>query len=174
MNDVKRYTADVFYHNHFSTVQMEVVRASDYDRLEVENKALRQHKTDYMEAAEETRRALQAELEALRPRVVVVPECPTYTTQPGESVGGIALRQLKDESRWVEIRDLNARDFPDMRSHDYYPVGTVLKLPARLNGKTVSEELLWCIADMLDDICHGSAIRERTARPARRGEGGWQ
>ncbi|MGJ5994164.1 hypothetical protein ACSBR8_03040 [Pseudomonas aeruginosa] len=29
----KRYTADVFYHNHFSTVQMEVVRASDFDEF---------------------------------------------------------------------------------------------------------------------------------------------
>ncbi len=27
----KRYTADVFYHNHFSTMQMEVVRASDFE-----------------------------------------------------------------------------------------------------------------------------------------------
>ncbi|WP_330114117.1 hypothetical protein SA496_15730 [Pseudomonas sp. JS3066] len=54
----------------------------------------------------------------------------TYTTQPGESLAGIALRQLKDESRWVEIRDLNARPFPDMGPHDYYPVGTVLDMPA--------------------------------------------
>lgn len=29
----KRHTADVFYHNHFSTVQMEVVRASDFDEF---------------------------------------------------------------------------------------------------------------------------------------------
>lgn len=29
----KRYTADVFYHNHFSTVQMEVVRASHFDEF---------------------------------------------------------------------------------------------------------------------------------------------
>ncbi|MGU0641449.1 hypothetical protein ACSEOW_30225 [Pseudomonas aeruginosa] len=29
----KRYTADVFYHNHFSTVHMEVVLASDFDEF---------------------------------------------------------------------------------------------------------------------------------------------
>lgn len=55
---------------------------------------------------------------------------PTYKTKPGDSVMGIALRQLKDESRWVEIRDLNAQAFPDIGPHDYYPVGTLLKLPA--------------------------------------------
>jgi hypothetical protein len=54
----------------------------------------------------------------------------SYTTQPGESVSGIALRQLKDKSRWVEIRDLNAHAFPDIGPHDYYPVGTVLTMPA--------------------------------------------
>lgn len=53
-----------------------------------------------------------------------------YTTTPGEAVAGIALRQLGDESRWVEIRDLNAHAFPDIGPHDYYPVGTELRLPA--------------------------------------------
>lgn len=54
----------------------------------------------------------------------------SYSTTPGEAVAGIALRQLKDESRWVEIRDLNAHAFPDIGPHDYYPVGTVLRIPA--------------------------------------------
>jgi hypothetical protein len=53
-----------------------------------------------------------------------------HWTQPAESLMGIALRQLKDESRWTEIRDLNAASFPDMGPHDYYPVGTAIKLPA--------------------------------------------
>lgn len=52
-----------------------------------------------------------------------------YETLPGESLMGIALRQLKDESRWTEIRDLNADRFPDMGPHDYYPLGTALLLP---------------------------------------------
>ncbi len=52
-----------------------------------------------------------------------------YETQAGESLAGIALRQLGDESRWVEIRNLNAEAFPDMERHEYYPVGTVLKMP---------------------------------------------
>lgn len=64
-----------------------------------------------------------------------VPAYVSYTTQPAESLAGIALRQLKDESRWVEIRDINAHAFPDMRSHSYYPAGTVIKLPAAAPGK---------------------------------------
>ncbi|HEX8594206.1 MAG TPA: hypothetical protein VF682_13140 [Pseudomonas sp.] len=52
-----------------------------------------------------------------------------YVTQPAESLAGIACRQLKDERRWIEIRDINAHAFPDMAPHDYYPVGTSIKLP---------------------------------------------
>ncbi|WP_311185571.1 hypothetical protein [Pseudomonas aeruginosa] len=66
----------------------------------------------------------------------------SYTTQPAESLAGIALRQLKDESRWVEIRDINAHAFPDMRSHSYYPAGTVIKLPAAAPGKEVPQAWL--------------------------------
>ncbi|OWO90366.1 hypothetical protein B5C27_01625 [Pseudomonas aeruginosa] len=68
-----------------------------------------------------------------------VPAYVSYTTQPAESLAGIALRQLKDESRWVEIRDINAHAFPDMRSHSYYPAGTVIKLPAAAPGKEVPQ-----------------------------------
>ncbi|MFU2648715.1 LysM peptidoglycan-binding domain-containing protein [Pseudomonas aeruginosa] len=64
-----------------------------------------------------------------------VPAYVSYTTRPAESLAGIALRQLKDESRWVEIRDINAHAFPDMQSHSYYPAGTVIKLPAAAPGK---------------------------------------
>ncbi|MFW0750137.1 LysM peptidoglycan-binding domain-containing protein [Pseudomonas aeruginosa] len=64
-----------------------------------------------------------------------VPAYVSYTTRPAESLAGIALRQLKEESRWVEIRDINAPAFPDMQSHSYYPAGTVIKLPAAAPGK---------------------------------------
>lgn len=53
----------------------------------------------------------------------------THATDAGESLCGIAIRQLGDESRWTEIRDLNADRFPDMLGSDYYPVGTIIKLP---------------------------------------------
>ncbi|MBG4412529.1 hypothetical protein GHV50_08140 [Pseudomonas aeruginosa] len=69
-----------------------------------------------------------------------VPAYVSYTTRPAESLAGIALRQLKEESRWVEIRDINAPAFPDMQSHSYYPVGTVIKLPAAAPGKEVGHE----------------------------------
>lgn len=54
-----------------------------------------------------------------------------YVTNPGESLRGIAARNLKAPRRWVEIRDLNAVAFPDMGQHDYYPVGAKIKLPGR-------------------------------------------
>ena len=52
-----------------------------------------------------------------------------YTTQAGESIMGIALRRLANETRWAEIRDLNAAKYPDMVATDYYPAGTSIKLP---------------------------------------------
>lgn len=54
----------------------------------------------------------------------------SYTTQPAESLAGMAARQLKDESRWIEIRDANAQAFPDMGPSDYYPVGSIIKIPS--------------------------------------------
>lgn len=82
------------------------------------------------------------------------PPAPAYrshTTTPGEAVAGIALRQLKDESRWVEIRDLNAHAFPDIGPHDYYPVGTVLRLPEPASDVVpVPRELLERIASNKD------------------------
>ncbi|MFU6922013.1 hypothetical protein ACM77C_04625 [Pseudomonas aeruginosa] len=51
----KRHTADVFYHNHFSTVQMEVVRASDFDEFAAQHErivgALRAEIAEWQEAA---------------------------------------------------------------------------------------------------------------------------
>jgi hypothetical protein len=55
----------------------------------------------------------------------------TYTTTPGESIMGVALRQLGNERRWQEIRRLNADRFPNILPHDYYPVGTVLNMPPK-------------------------------------------
>lgn len=53
-----------------------------------------------------------------------------YVTKRGDSVMGIAMRELGDESRWREIVQANSQKFGDlMRSCDYYPVGTVLLLP---------------------------------------------
>lgn len=76
-----------------------------------------------------------------------VPAYVNYTTRPAESLAGIALRQLKDESRWVEIRDINAHAFPNMQSHSYYPAGTVIKLPAAAPGKSVPQAWLDVLAE---------------------------
>ena len=54
-----------------------------------------------------------------------------YVTSAGESLAGIAMRELGDENRWEEIRDLNDEDFPDMGGSDYYPVGTHLVMPEK-------------------------------------------
>ena len=42
---------------------------------------------------------------------------------------GIALRRLANETRWTEIRDLNAEKYPYMVATDYYPVGTSIEIP---------------------------------------------
>lgn len=52
----------------------------------------------------------------------------TYTTQPGESVMGIALRQCGNEMEWRHILASNPK-FASMLPHEYFPVGTVLTLP---------------------------------------------
>lgn len=57
-------------------------------------------------------------------------EATKYTTQPGESVMGIAMRQLGDRTRWVEILELNAR-FEDLGPHEYFPVNTEINLPSK-------------------------------------------
>ena len=53
----------------------------------------------------------------------------TYTTQPGESVMGIALRQCGNEMEWRHILACNP-EFARMLPHEYFPVGTVLTLPS--------------------------------------------
>ena len=80
----------------------------------------------------------EARQEAERRAAVASLGCRTYTTRPGESVAGIALRQLKDEGRWREIVALNADRFPDQRACDYYPVGTRILLPPLLDEQEVA------------------------------------
>lgn len=63
--------------------------------------------------------------------VLYPPTHTSYVTQPGESLAGIAARELGDARRWAEIRDYNAKDFPGMQHHDYYPVGTTIRLPIK-------------------------------------------
>jgi hypothetical protein len=102
---------------------------------------------------------------------VSAPTYRTYTTTPGEAVAGIALRQLGDESRWVEVRDLNAHAFPDIGPHDYYPVGTELRLPAlsapshgeqvRADAERFNKLLGWMssnVADGWNEVCRVSAV----------------
>jgi len=55
----------------------------------------------------------------------------THITRAGESIVGIAVRELGDGTRWQEIRDLNAEEYPDMLGPDYYPVNTLIVLPER-------------------------------------------
>jgi len=50
----------------------------------------------------------------------------THITRAGESIVGIAVRELGDGTRWQEIRDLNAEEYPDMLGPDYYPVNTLI------------------------------------------------
>lgn len=63
--------------------------------------------------------------------VLYPPTHTDYLTSPGESLAGIAARELGDARRWTEIRDYNAKAFPGMQHHDYYPVGTTIRLPIK-------------------------------------------
>ncbi|WP_062266966.1 LysM peptidoglycan-binding domain-containing protein [Endozoicomonas arenosclerae] len=84
-----------------------------------------------IEEARDTAVASKALLKAHKEAVIEAEHspAPVYKTEPGESVMGIALRQLGNEDRWSEIIEMNADRFPEMSPHAYYPVGTVLKLP---------------------------------------------
>lgn len=53
----------------------------------------------------------------------------TYTTQMGENIMGICLRQLGNEKRWQEVAALNVDKFPRMLPHSSYPIGTILNMP---------------------------------------------
>lgn len=64
----------------------------------------------------------------LAPVAAANPVPRTHTTQPGESVMGIALRQCGNEKEWRHILACNPK-FAGMLPHDYFPVGTVLDLP---------------------------------------------
>jgi hypothetical protein len=56
-------------------------------------------------------------------------EAPTYVTQDGDSVMGIALRQCGNEAEWRHILACNP-EFADMLPDEYFTVGTVLTMPA--------------------------------------------
>lgn len=57
-----------------------------------------------------------------------------YTTYAGESLAGIAHRQLKDEDRWVEIEAANRHLYVHKEANDYYPAGAVILLPRTPTG----------------------------------------
>ncbi|WP_185643534.1 hypothetical protein [Burkholderia sp. Bp8990] len=77
---------------------------------------------------DEIRKQLRAALWELAAPPVEQPR--THTTQPGESVAGIALRQCGNENEWQKIIALNP-EFSEHTACDYFPVGTVLTLPPR-------------------------------------------
>jgi len=56
-----------------------------------------------------------------------------YVTKAGESLAGIAMRELGDERRWRAIRALNRSLIgrEHITANDYFPVGTKIKLPSK-------------------------------------------
>jgi len=52
-----------------------------------------------------------------------------YSPRTGESMSDIALQELGDERRWLEIKDLNRQAYPHMGYGSYFPVGAVIMLP---------------------------------------------
>lgn len=52
----------------------------------------------------------------------------SYVTEPGESISGIAMRQLGDENAWLSILSLNVEEYGTLKSFEYFPVQSVIKL----------------------------------------------
>lgn len=86
-----------------------------------------------------------------KPQAEPVAKYKTYTTWPAESLAGMAARQLKDEKRWIEIRDANALEFPDMGPHDYYPVGSPIRIPAVQPAPIALAYMTYAQAEELSD-----------------------
>ena len=53
----------------------------------------------------------------------------TYETRPGDTPSIIAKEQLGDRERWREVVEWNAQKCGFMGPHDWYRVGTFLRLP---------------------------------------------
>lgn len=53
----------------------------------------------------------------------------TYETRPGDTPLIIAGAKLGDRERWREVVEWNAATHPHMGPHDWYRVGTILRLP---------------------------------------------
>lgn len=120
-------------------------RPTPYQVLEQQAAALRQHKNDYMEAAEGTRRALEAEAKALREEVAALRAERKELTEARLERDELRARVVVDEDgafdEWWE----------DSGFHKFRETAVAAwEARARLNGKAVSEGLLRLCAQMLD------------------------
>lgn len=52
-----------------------------------------------------------------------------YETRPGDTPSIIAKEQLGDADRWKDVVIFNLVTHPHMGPHDWYRVGTILRLP---------------------------------------------
>ena len=59
----------------------------------------------------------------------------SYETRPGDTPAIIAKEQLGDRERWREVVEWNAATHPHMGPHDWYRVGTFLRLPEGSNER---------------------------------------
>lgn len=131
MSDVKRYEAvHIRYEDsnirYGEGCEPEMVAAYDYDALRAQRDQLRQHKNDYMDAAEGTRKALLAEIEAL-------------------TAERDALR--KDAERYRDIVAAVVREHPHRKSGGGNAPGHGHSVPGVWdsdNGALAGTECAWC------------------------------
>ena len=141
-------------------------RLTPYQVLEQQVAALRQHKTDYMEAAEGTRRALEAEAQALREQNTQFRHMLTgvvarnfsedikrSTMQKSMDVylsEGIRLLEEELETLRARVVVVPGRIPSNGPKEEWYLTGwnACLDELARLNGKAVSEGLLRRVSDL--------------------------
>ncbi|MNO15121.1 hypothetical protein D3C76_47790 [compost metagenome] len=146
-----------------------VVRESDYDRLEAENKALREALHHIRKTCEQSRtetRRLRWIAQRAQWAIDGRPYDDSAFDLPKDATG--SNEKLKRELEALRSRVVvlpNRRDpfkfghmDPDQLLADGF--NSCLDELARLNGKTVSAGLLYRIAETLDDVCHGSALEK--------------
>ncbi|MCW8021899.1 hypothetical protein [Pseudomonas aeruginosa] len=95
----KRHTADVFYHNHFSTVQMEVVRASDFDEFAAQHERISAQLHDALDESDGDRWKLRSERDAANARLhEVATACATAEQERDAALAEVErLRESKGD-----------------------------------------------------------------------------
>ncbi|MFW4762685.1 hypothetical protein [Pseudomonas paraeruginosa] len=169
----KRHTADVFYHNHFSTVQMEVVRASDFDEFAAQHERITAQLHDALDECDGDRWKLRSERDAALAEVkrnkltiAAMNEAHAKLAADLEAVQARVAELEKQEPAGApmpdEIHQMAFEEGQPAEDGDGYLFSAEEfdLFVQRLNGKTVSEGLLRRIAAPVNNQDELDAVHE--------------